>query len=312
MANRQTSLIEAEQRLFDRYQLRPQSEFVELADPNVKVRVIGWGTGPTVVLLHGIAAGATDWMPLAPHLTGYRLVALDLPGHGQSNPFDYRDVDLRRHAVALLCALLDRLRLDSVPVVGHSLGCAFGLWLAIDAPERVTALAGLGDPAVAPPGAKPKGMLTALAIPGLNRLILSAPTPRAAFKVVLGNVIGRHAVHTTPDEVIDASFRASRMPGHASTVATLMERINHFGTPRPQSVLADAELGRLNQPVLFVWGEQDKFLSPHAARPSIDKMPNARMEIVPGGHEPWYDDPAECGRLVSAFLGQTTKHTETH
>jgi pimeloyl-ACP methyl ester carboxylesterase len=306
MADSRTSLLEAERRLFERYQLRPQSDFLELADPKVKVRVISWGEGPTVLLVHGIAAGATDWIPLAPYLTGFRLVAVDLPGHGQSDPFDYRDVNLRRHAVALLCGLLDHLGLDAVPIAGHSLGGAFGLWLAIDAPERITALAGIGCPAVALPGAKPRGTLTAMAIPGLNRLILSAPIPLAAFKLVLGDVIGRDAVHAIPDEVIDASFRAGRMPGHASTVATLMERINHFQNPRPENVLDDAELARLRQPVLFTWGDRDKFLSPDKARPSIEKIPNARLEIVPGGHEPWYDDPAECGQLVSAFLGQAT------
>jgi pimeloyl-[acyl-carrier protein] methyl ester esterase len=297
--------------VFDRYQLAPQSDFIELADLRVRVRILSWGEGPTVLLIHGIATSVIDWIPLAPHLAGFRLIAVDLPGHGQSDPFDYRHVDLRRHAVALLTGLLDHLELDAVPIVGHSLGGAFGLWLALDGPERVKALVGMSVPAVALPGAKPKGTLTALTIPGLNRLVLSSPTTRAAFKFFLGDVIGRHAVSSVAEEVIDASLRAGRMPGHASTVATLMERVNHPGKPRPENVLNDAELARICQPVLFVWGERDKFLSPQDARPSIDKMPNARLEVVSGGHEPWYDDPATCGQLVSEFLTQATKAGES-
>jgi len=63
---------------------------------------------------------------------------------------------------------------------------------------------------------------------------------------------------------------------------------------------------RLDRPsrvaLLFVWGEDDVFLSPAAGKPSVDKIPTARFVTMPGGHFPWYDDPDRCASLVAEGL----------
>ena len=77
------------------------------------------GTGPPVVLLHGLTCHAGYWLRVAPLLEGLRVISLDFRGHGLSeHQPSYRYADYE----ADLVALLDELELDRVPVAGHSLG----------------------------------------------------------------------------------------------------------------------------------------------------------------------------------------------
>jgi pimeloyl-ACP methyl ester carboxylesterase len=204
--------------------------------------------------------------------------------------------------VGLVCSVLDAFDIEEVSLVGHSLGGMYGLWLGLDQPGRLGRLVGFGDFAVAFPGAKPKRSLRLLATPGLNRLALSAPAPARLFRASLGSAIGTAALRAVPPEVIDVAYVASRRPGYARSVSSLMERINRPWRPRPENVLTDDELGRIAQPVLFVWGKDDVFLSPEAAQRSVAKMPNARLEVIPGGHQPWYDSLDRATQLVLEFL----------
>src|SRR3954451_22457390 len=167
MRDRRRALQEAERRLFDRYGIAVESRDVRLADPPLRVRVLESGTGPPLVLVHGSGMTASTWAPLMPHLAGHRLIALDLPGFGLSDKLDYAGRSLRSHAVAQLTSLLDALALERVSVIGTSLGGMWALCLAVDAPDRVTAVVSLGVPAVVLPGMRGDPFFRALSTPGL-------------------------------------------------------------------------------------------------------------------------------------------------
>ena len=94
----------------------------------VRLRVLSSGSGRPVLLLHGVAGGAAAWAPLLEVLAGYRLHAVDLPGHGLSGPVAYRRREVRGHTVQLIDDLYDALALEPSPVVAHSLGGMFALW----------------------------------------------------------------------------------------------------------------------------------------------------------------------------------------
>src|ERR1700760_4262020 len=143
---RTAAFEQAESRLFDACGVQVTSRRVRLADPSLTVRVLDTGEGPPLVLVHGSGMSASTWAPLMPHLAPRRLIALDLPGFGLSDPFDYSGRALRQHAVAQLTSLLDALGLDRVPVVGTSLGGMWALSMAVAAPDRTTAVASLGGP----------------------------------------------------------------------------------------------------------------------------------------------------------------------
>lgn len=148
-----TTPFEAAQRqLFAACRVQIAGRRVRVADPPLAVRVLEAGEGPPLLLVHGGGMSASTWAPLMPHLPGHRLIAFDLPGFGLSDPHDYGGRSLREHAVAQLTSLLDALDLERVPIIGTSLDAMWALCLAVDAPERVTAVASLAVPAVALPG----------------------------------------------------------------------------------------------------------------------------------------------------------------
>jgi pimeloyl-ACP methyl ester carboxylesterase len=137
----------AEAELFAGVGAEPEASFRELARTGLRVRVLSHGRGAPVVLLHGVSLGAAAWAPLLPLLPGHRLLAVDLPGHGLSNPVRYRRGEVRAHACDLIDDVFDALGLDEAPVIGHSLGGMFALWHAAARPGRISrlrAVAGAG------------------------------------------------------------------------------------------------------------------------------------------------------------------------
>jgi lipase len=116
------------------------------------VTELGPADGPPVLALHGVTGHSRRWQVVADALPGLRLVAVDLRGHGRS-PWT-PPWHLEQH-VADAIAVLDRLGLDRVDVVGHSFGGAIAVHLARTAPERVRRLV-LLDPAI---GLDPQEML---------------------------------------------------------------------------------------------------------------------------------------------------------
>ncbi|KAB2872783.1 MAG: acetoin dehydrogenase dihydrolipoyllysine-residue acetyltransferase subunit, partial [Bauldia sp.] len=126
----------------------PTAEIVEAGGRRLRHLRIGPDEGEAIVLLHGFGADMTTWMFNQAALAEDRPVyALDLPGHGGS------EKDLDDGSVAALAAVvrdyMDAVGLGSAHLVGHSLGGAIAAAVALDAPDRVTALtliapAGLG------------------------------------------------------------------------------------------------------------------------------------------------------------------------
>lgn len=110
-----------ERRLITHYRLAVSQRYLKLAEPALRLRILEAGAGPPVLLLHAVGSLATHWLPLLPHLEPFRSVAVDLPGHGLSEGFNYRGVHLRTHAVAVLCSLLNALELPQAAIVANSL-----------------------------------------------------------------------------------------------------------------------------------------------------------------------------------------------
>ena len=200
----------AQRRLFAACGTQIVSRRVRLADPPLAVRVLEAGDGPPLLLVHGSGMSASTWAPPLPHVAGYRLIALDLPGFGLSDAFDYAGRSLREHAVARLTSLLDALALGRVPVIGTSLGSMWALCLAVDATERVTAIASLGVPAVALPGMRGDPAFTALSTPGLRGLVawIGSLSVAVTRRALARGAIGPQAAERAPDGFLMSSIRA--------------------------------------------------------------------------------------------------------
>ena len=108
---------QAEQRLLERYGMRARPRYIDLAEPRLRARILEVGDGPPVLFVHGGGGAAMNWILLLAQLPGIRAIAVDRPGHGLSGPFDYRGIDLRRHAVSFVTSVLDSLGLERAPIV---------------------------------------------------------------------------------------------------------------------------------------------------------------------------------------------------
>jgi pimeloyl-ACP methyl ester carboxylesterase len=267
----------------------------------MRIRAVEVGSGEPVLFLHGFSLCTAHWAPLMARLTGFRCIAIDMPGHGGSDSVDYDGVDLRRWYREMLTGVLHQVGLDSVHLVGHSQGAMLGLFLALDAPERVRSLVAIGTPAVAFGAALPS--LRVLARPGIGNLLLSMPKPRGMYRRILAGTVGEHAVATMPPELVRATYLGTQRSGFGRTVSSyLREMFRGSDAVPPRYVLSDDELARLAQPTAVLCGRDEDHGSVAEGSKRVALIPNARFELVPGGHEPWLDDLETCADRVSHFL----------
>ncbi len=296
----------AEQRLFRRYDLDVDTHEVTVSRPaGLPLRVLETGdaSGTVLLFLHGVGEVSSQWAPLWGQLGGCRCLGVDLPGFGLSGQVDYHRVDLRRLGVEVVTTVLGAFDLDSAVVVGNSLGGAFALWTAIDEPGAVRALGLLGAPDPAIPGSRVSLTLATMGLPGVNRLILNMPVPPLAVNRTMYKVnLGRAAVERSPDEIVEIAHHAMDRPTFAPSMTSYMERVFRFRRPKEEFLLSPSELQDVAAPTLVVWGDHDRFGPVRVARRLVDRLVDAELVELAGGHNPWLDRPGECARQLGSFL----------
>jgi pimeloyl-ACP methyl ester carboxylesterase len=304
-AQQRARLRAAEREVYAHYGVEVTSHPLALDGLQMTTRAVRVGTGPPTVLFHGASMAASVWAPLLSHLPDRTLYLVDLPGCGFADPVDYTGVDLADHQRRFVGAVLDALELDRAALVGASQGGAFALRFAVQHPQRVTALALVSAPALVLPGARVPLSMAILA--GGRRARATArlvppPSPRTARRM-LASVGGQDAVRGVPEAMFDALGAAMALS--MATNATAAPQTFRGRTPNPQLVLGDEQLAGCPVPTLFLWGEDDKVQGPQAGVRAAEVLPHGRIEVLPGGHGLWFEDPRRCGRLLTDFLAET-------
>ena len=115
---------------------------IEIPIPGMTLKALAWGppSGRPLLAVHGWLDNAASFIPLAPLLGDYRIVAVDLPGHGQS---PWRDAGATYHFVdwvPVIFEVADALGWERFTYVGHSMGAAIGSLAAGTFPERIASL----------------------------------------------------------------------------------------------------------------------------------------------------------------------------
>jgi pimeloyl-ACP methyl ester carboxylesterase len=298
--------LDAERRLFEFYGLTVETRYVGLARAGVRVRVTEIGSGAPVVVMPGNTGDCFPFAPLMAELRDLRIIAINRPGGGLSDGMDHRRVGFRELAVETLTGVLDDLELDRVPLIAHSIGGHWCLWFAMERPDRVSALTLLGVPGnligTAPPLA-----LRLLTVPVLNSLLFRTVTPRSADRALRGLSFLGHSPETVArlPEAMACYFRFQRLPHYKISSLTLMARVSRLGGSRPDIEIGPRELKAVGQPTMFLWGTNDPWGSVEAGRRIARIMPDAEFHAISGGgHLPWLDTPAECGRMTRDFLSR--------
>jgi pimeloyl-ACP methyl ester carboxylesterase len=246
------------------------------------------GTGPPLVLLHGLGHRRQAWDPVLPLLTAHRtVIAVDLPGHGESSPL----VTAGRPAVQVIAeelfAFFGELGLDRPHVAGNSLGGA--LALTAGARGQASTVTGLS-----PAGFWARGWELGYVKAIFVSAQLAGQVTRPLVPALVRSPVGRR--------VIDGAFvskpsRMSAEQAQADSVAFLNARdavhaVLADGMAFTQTVPADV-------PVTIAWGAKDRLLPPRQARGARRRLPHAKFVALPGcGHVPMTDDPDLVARVL--------------
>lgn len=260
------------------------------------------GSGPVVVLVHGIAGSSATWEPLMPLLADhYTVIAPDLLGHGSSaKPRGDYSLGAYASGVRDLLAVLGH---DRATFVGHSLGGGIAMQLAYQFPqmcERLVLVAsgGLGKD-VSP-------LLRVFSAPGSEYvlpLVLTARLHSVAASV--GRVLGKVGLRGDPllGEIWASYTRLTNAEAQRAFVHTIRAVIDVQG----QRVSANDRLYLAEEvPTMIVWGDRDGVIPVDHAYAAHELMPGSRLEIVEGvGHFLPVEQPATLERLFRDFLTTT-------
>lgn len=273
----------------------PASQFVALSPGfTVHLRDEGPRDAPAVVLLHGSNASLHTWEPWVERLSrDYRIVTLDLQGHGLTGPTPTGCYTARCMAETVE-AVRVHLGLERIAIGGNSMGGGVAIRYALAHPDRVSALI-LVDSAGAKldSGRRPPIGFRIAAMPGVRRLAEHI-TPRSMIERSLD---ASTSVKTaaTPEKV-DRYWELLRYPGNRRAT------IERFGAPREP--LTPEGLKPLDTiPTLILWGREDQLFPPAAAEWFRQAIPSAELVILEGiGHLPQEEAPDESAAAVKAFL----------
>jgi pimeloyl-ACP methyl ester carboxylesterase len=254
----------------------------------------GERAGPVVVLIHGYTDNARDWVPMLPYLSKrYRLILVDIRGHGQSSKPEccYTRLDFA-YDIKLL---LDALGVAKADIVGHSLGSIIAQTFAEYWPERTAHVVLISSTGGSPPGGPKKAPQFDFAaeIRKLKEPI-EADSP---FMIAWWD-------SPTP---VDPDFIRRQRKDAAGIPLRVWIAVLDQALP-PNNVFGDLQgtLPRLKAPTLLIWGSKDPIMEEDARQSLRDALPNARVKIFDGlGHNPFWEDPRGVAEVIDAFLATT-------
>jgi 2-hydroxy-6-oxonona-2,4-dienedioate hydrolase len=299
----------AEQQLFDFFGLKAKTHFIRLPHLGIQIRVTEIGSGKPVLIVPGNTGDSFPLITLFAELKDRRIIAVNRPGGGLSEGMDHRTVDFRKFAVQTLTSVLDAFKLDSVPIIAHSIGGHWSLWMAMDKSERVTALTLLGVPGNII-NTRPPFALRLLSVPVLNCLLFNLVKQGSPEQSLKGLSFMGHSPKTIaqlPKAMADCYYYFQKLPHYRISSLSLMERINSLFGDKPEIRITAEQLKHVRQPTLFLWGTNDPFGSIETGRKISKIMPSSKFySIQGGGHLPWLDNPIECGHLIRDFLSDNS------
>lgn len=283
-----------------------RSRYVELRAGG-RVHLLEKGAGPPMVLLHGTGNVAGFFLPLLTELDGVRVLIPDRPGVGLSNPIDLPRHRFRESATAWVERLLDVLELKTTVLIGHSGGARWALWYALAHPDRIERLVLIGPPGL-PKSHCPLPIRLATT-PGLGEVLsrLAPPTPKSVLRFAHHAAHERAALARYPDQ-IDLMVASGRDPlADRVTRAELRVFVSPLALLSPngfrrRSRVRPEELRQLTIPTLVMWGERERLGGVSVAEAAAELIPRARLRVLPGGHAPWLDTPAQTAAAILDFM----------
>ncbi|HSJ18986.1 MAG TPA: alpha/beta fold hydrolase [Nocardioidaceae bacterium] len=262
------------------------------------------GTGPVVLFIHGILGSHRNWAHLIDSMDdNHRVIVPDLFGHGHSAK-PVGDYSLGAHA-ATLRDLLDRLGLDRVTLVGHSLGGGIAMDFYYLFPERVDRLVLVASGGL---GREVNRVLRSATLPGAEWVlpVIASGWVRARAETA-GRVMTK--VGWKPGADITAIWQGFTSLGDGESRRAFLATTRSVIDPGGQTVSAHDYLPDvLPIPTLIVWGSRDRMIPAWHAIRAQESIPDCQVELFEGaGHFPHLDDPDRFAELLRDFIATTRR-----
>jgi haloalkane dehalogenase len=258
----------------------------------------GWdGSGPAALALHGYPTSSYLWRNVLPRLAdaGYRAVAPDLPGFGDSPP---SLPGTWEHQIENFERFRSGAGLDRVALIVHDWGGLIGLRWACHHADAVLALV-ITDTGFFPEG-KWHGLAKTLQTEGEGEMVLENMT-RDLLAAGL-----RQVSPSLPDDAIDEYWKAYGDEDRRRNQLDLY-RSGQFSKLEPYR----GKLAELNVPVLLVWGAGDQFAPVAGGYRFQKEIPGSRLVVLDdAGHFLMEDDPARVAEEIGAFLAECARVRE--
>lgn len=258
-------------------QLPPQGSFVEVE--GARIHYVERGTAPTVVLIHGLGGSSRNFQPIADELArSHRVIAIDRPGSGYSERPARRSSALTDQA-EVIATVLTRLEIESAIIVGHSLGGAVALALALDHPSAVSRLV--------------------LLAPATSAFELEAPLDSPMLEhrwmqQALAWTIAVPASRHFADDTLARIFHPQPVPADFATAgggllaqrpAQVISNIQDLLALNKGLIDYRARYAELAVPIDVLHGEEDAILAPELHLGALKDLPGVSIERLPGvGH----------------------------
>lgn len=268
------------------------SRFVEAGGLSWHVQEMG--QGPTLLLLHGTGASTHSWRDLLPLLArDFHVVAPDLPGHGFTEAPERDRLSLPAMARSLT-ALLGQLGVEPDGIVGHSAGAAIAMQMVLTRAIEPACLVSLNG-ALLPF----KGVASQL-FPSVARLLVLNPLVPRFFAWRAGSADAVTQLLEGTGSRLDARGQElyQRLFSNRVHVASTLGMMANWDLET-----LGRGFPRLDLPVLLVVGAGDRAVPPADAREVARRLPQARIETVPGaGHLVHEEKPVEIAALIGAEM----------
>lgn len=259
----------------------------------MQIRYHQLGSGPDILLIHGLPGSIEDWQPVIAGLASrYRVTAYDRPGNGLSSA-EGTDYSISRNAEVAF-ELIELLHLDNPVVVGHSYGGSIALEMALMKPGRIKAFVDVAGGSY--PGNKPEAIFSLLRIPALGRVLVALIPKNMGHSMIKDGIMKAFNPNMAalPGDYVDSRYRLWSHPMPVITMAREETRYNNDIrkiVPRYQNITAS---------FFLVHGRQDGMVGIEQSRRLSKVLPNALLtEFDNTGHMVQF---ARAGELIQIIM----------
>ncbi len=270
-----------------------RGEFVDVGGSRLYYYAAGSrGAGDPVVLIHGFPLASRLWSEFVPDFApGHRLIIVDLPGFGRSDPPSAARTGCGAYAAAIH-ALLDDLGVERAFIVGHGLGGGVAQAFAVQWPTRVAGLALVSSAGF---GVKPRRM--ARLARALGPLAKHTP-PALLAGLVHGSVRHGFADADRSHPTLDTCLRSFTTVAGRDALASHLAAIRHCDTASWSKRLAELDL-----PSAVVWGAEDPFYPVSLGERLHASLKGSTFTVIPGAaHFVPEDSPEALRRAIQPMI----------